>query len=164
MPSFGPSRNQPDGLGEERKILLGCQAPHITDHEGLWANPVTPPKTGAVSMLEMARIDARGHHIQWSFHATLTDHLGDTLARSDDLIAQVAVSFDEVHDELTQVLRMGRHVVKILLVHRMIREYERTLKPTSDSQSGTAQKVRMVRVDNVGPERLKVRGKITRDG
>jgi len=151
MPTARLSHEGADRLRQEGQILLGGQAPDVAGDEGLLRDAVGAAKRRAVAVRELLHLDARGDHLDRGLHAPLVQQRRDALARRDDAVAQVAVAGHQRDDKLAQPARPRRDVVDVVLIHRVVREDQRTADPAGDPNGGIAQQVRMVRVDKVRP-------------
>ena len=155
-PQAGPGQVRTDRLRQEREILLRGQTPHVAGDEGLLGNAVRPAELGTIALGKMPDLHAGGKDLDRGLDAPVAQNRGHALAGRDDAVTEIAVPGDQGDDELAQPARSRRHVMDVILVHRVVREDQGAVEPARNPDRRVAQQVRMMGMHDVRPAFLEL--------
>jgi predicted metalloprotease len=141
-------------FGEKGEVLFGRQAADMADDRRIVRDGEKVTRARGIAAGEKRAVDSARYDADRRRHSAVEDEVGDAFARRDHVVAQVAIAERQLADEPFHRLGVLRDIVTVKLVTRVIGEDGGNLAAGSDAQRRIAEQERVMRMDDVGFERI----------
>ncbi len=153
-----------EGVEHPLEALLPVEAAGVEADQPVGGQPETTAGALPAGRAEEIEIHAGGDHRDRRGHAPAPQRVGHVLGGRHHQVGGVGEAAGQPHREAPHQPRRQRHVVRVLLVARVIGEDERAPLAPRQAPAGQAEQERMVDVDDVEVERAGDPPEAPRDG